>query len=286
MKECVLILGMHRSGTSAITGIMQKLGYDLGGELLPNAEDNSKGFFENVRVKEYNDIVLDKNKSRYDDTRHDVTIKFENVKTYVKKATAIINEDFRSENKIAIKDPSLCLTFPIWQKALNLLGFKQKVIIIYRNPLEVAQSLEKRNGYDLEKSLHLWSKYFFYSENYSRECDRMFISFDMLINNMPESLNKICNFLEITKIDDQKIHGFIDKSLKHNNIDIAAIDTNLPYHIIEIIKLMSSDSLANLSFDEFDRLREEYYQYSKKCTHIKPKTIKLSKKIKKAIRGY
>lgn len=286
MKKCVLVLGMHRSGTSAMTGILEKLGYDLGGELLPNASDNTKGFFENVRVKEYNDILLDNNKSRYDDTRYAVTVKKEKTAAYAKKAAKILKEDFTSGSDIAIKDPRLCLTFPVWAEALKKTGTEIKIILIYRNPLEVAESLKKRNGFSLEKSLHLWSKYFFHSELQSRGYDRIFISFDRLIDNMEESLKEISSFLGIGDTDEKKLNGFIDKGLKHNNIDYKTFGKDIPEHTVEILQIMEADRFADLKEEDFDRLREKFISYSESCVHEKPKTIKLSKRIKMAVRGH
>ena len=55
MKNCLVVLGMHRSGTSAFTGILEILGLNLGTKMLETQEDNPKGFFENKYVVLAND---------------------------------------------------------------------------------------------------------------------------------------------------------------------------------------------------------------------------------------
>ena len=55
MKQtCILILGMHRSGTSALTGVLSLLDVYLGSELMPASEDNKKGYFENKNLYRIN----------------------------------------------------------------------------------------------------------------------------------------------------------------------------------------------------------------------------------------
>src|SRR5512146_569597 len=46
----ILVLGMHRSGTSAVARVLNLCGASLGGELLPAKEDNERGFWENRAI--------------------------------------------------------------------------------------------------------------------------------------------------------------------------------------------------------------------------------------------
>ena len=41
---------MHRSGTSVLGGLINKMGLKTGGPLIAPAEDNEKGFFERIDV--------------------------------------------------------------------------------------------------------------------------------------------------------------------------------------------------------------------------------------------
>ena len=57
-SKLLLVLGMHRSGTSALTGVLQKLGAELGEELLAPTPDNPKGYFENSRIVDVHESLL------------------------------------------------------------------------------------------------------------------------------------------------------------------------------------------------------------------------------------
>ncbi|MBE9481821.1 MAG: sulfotransferase family protein, partial [Bacteroidetes bacterium] len=66
MQKCIFILGMHRSGTSAITGVLKILGVNLGSSLMPPLEDNPKGYFENLNVFKVNEEILGSINSSWD----------------------------------------------------------------------------------------------------------------------------------------------------------------------------------------------------------------------------
>ena len=55
----IVVLGMHRSGTSALAGTFSQLGLNLGDELMPGTADaNPKGYFEHVRIVQAHDRLL------------------------------------------------------------------------------------------------------------------------------------------------------------------------------------------------------------------------------------
>jgi len=51
---------MHRSGTSVLGGLINKMGMKTGGPLIAAAEDNEKGFFERIDVVLQNDYLMQK----------------------------------------------------------------------------------------------------------------------------------------------------------------------------------------------------------------------------------
>ncbi|MCK9236797.1 MAG: PIN-like domain-containing protein [Thiopseudomonas sp.] len=185
MKQvCLMVLGMHRSGTSALTGMLQHLDIDLGSKLLPGSQENEKGFFENHYIMSYNDKLLEKLDSSWDDVffsyKEKEILISANDRIELKE---ILLKEFENKEIFAIKDPRLCYLFPLYAEILTELNIDIKILLPYRNPLEVAMSLEKRNGFSLEKSVALWLNYFLYAEFYSRNHKRYFLRFDELLEN-------------------------------------------------------------------------------------------------------
>lgn len=257
MKTCILVLGMHRSGTSALTGVLQKMGIELGSELLPATIENEKGYFENIKIMDLNDRILLENKSVWSDTKYDFFIDENLFDIYVKEAKEILDEEFQYSKIFAIKDPRLCLIFPIWEEALKQLKIQVKIILPYRNPFEVAKSLKTRNAFSTEKSLMLWSKYFYHAEFYSRNHERIFVDFALLVTNLSEQIKRIESFLGIKKDDKTEIEQFIDSALKHKNISYSNIKESIPAFVRDIVLLMKNQALDEVKYNVFDQLREE-----------------------------
>ena len=65
-RQLVVILGMHRSGTSLVTKSIELLGYTLGDNLMPSGVDNPKGFWEDLDIVQFNDKLLASNQTSWD----------------------------------------------------------------------------------------------------------------------------------------------------------------------------------------------------------------------------
>ena len=56
-QTCILVVGMHRSGTSALTRVLNLLGAELGEGLMAPAPGNPGGFWEKREVADLNDLA-------------------------------------------------------------------------------------------------------------------------------------------------------------------------------------------------------------------------------------
>src|SRR5690348_5945376 len=68
-RRAILIVGMHRSGTSALTRVINLHGVPLGRQLLEAAFDNEAGFWENQAVVQLHERILEHLGSSWDDPR-------------------------------------------------------------------------------------------------------------------------------------------------------------------------------------------------------------------------
>ena len=149
---------MHRSGTSALARILNLMGAHFGdGNIGLGANpENPKGFWERRDVRSLNDTVLFNQGCDWDcvsDFRPD-RVAGEMAQTYQSAAFDIVL-GLDAHRPWFVKDPRLCLTFPVWRPVLEL----PLCIHIHRNPLAVARSLERRNGMPIEVGLALWEAY-------------------------------------------------------------------------------------------------------------------------------
>ncbi|WP_222425870.1 sulfotransferase domain-containing protein [Vreelandella titanicae] len=260
MKTCVLVLGMHRSGTSAVTGVLEKLGTALPQELMPPQIHNPKGYFEGVRVMGLNDQFLEGLNSNWDDTRFSVAIPDSLVDKHLDAVKEFIKKDFTYNKIFAIKDPRICITFPLWERALKELEIDLKVILPYRNPFEVARSLKSRNDFSTEKSLLMWVKHILYAEKYSRPYSRLFLSFNGLLANAEKEVVKIADFVGIepepSAVGEVR-SNFLEKELKHHNLDLKNVAEEIPYFIKKLLSFVEKDSFKEVTTVEFDTIFNE-----------------------------
>ncbi|MCK5917020.1 MAG: glycosyltransferase [Cocleimonas sp.] len=264
MKECAIVLGMHRSGTSVLAGLVSLFGGYIGSDIMPPTKDNPKGYFENNKIYQLNEKILKENNASWDDFLFSVDdINEENTIKYINQAKEIIKNDLKYIKKTIIKDPRLCILFPIWEKALNQLGVNIKLIFMYRSPMEVAHSLEKRDGIPIEKGLMLWSHYFLQSEYYSRRYERIIVEYDYSFKELSVLLESIACLLEVEVSDEivLKSRGFYSPSLKHHQVSLDNISNDLPSYLVSLIDLLKINDFSHPN--TFDDLKSEF-TYSKK----------------------
>ena len=152
-----MVLGMHRSGTSAITKGLEVLGVDLGDNLIPPQEDNPKGFFEDRELIELNERILKKTgHSWYDLAPIDPALMTgPDLLTERLEAGAFIRRKLNASEAVGLKDPRLSILMPFWFDVLQDIDVETGYIIPVRNPLAVARSLLVRDGLMLERGAAL-----------------------------------------------------------------------------------------------------------------------------------
>ena len=155
----VLVLGMHRSGTSALAGALEAMGFEVGpdDDLMPADIGNPEGYFELLSVVQANDDLLAHFGGRWDSppefesnwTSDDAALEF------VEKGRADLRQLFATDRYL-LKDPRISLLLPLWRQITNDEGC---AIVIVRDPLEVAASLHRRNALPTLTGLALWAAY-------------------------------------------------------------------------------------------------------------------------------
>lgn len=259
MKQtCILIPGMHRSGTSAISGVLNILGIYHGSKLMPEASDNSKGFYENQLLYEINKTMLQEMGSNW----QDIFFTEEKLKLLndTSKLEQLLQEEFRYSQYFTIKDPRLAYLFPVYGKALKNLDINLKVILPLRNPLEVAASLKARNGFSEEKSMLLWLHHFLLAERFSRGYPRVFTTFDQLVED-PECVVQMIDDhlgIDLTGIyadKKEQVKEFLTPRMKHHSIPGFNLSSRVPAEIRDIVSIFDK-----LNSGDYTERFDNYYR--------------------------
>ena len=269
MRTCLIILGMHRSGTSALGGVLEELGIRMGKVMLKPTVDNPKGYFENKRVADFNDNRIF---PLLQSTWYDIAALPEGWHTadailpLYEEAKQIIGEDYAGMEIFGIKDPRICILFPFWERVLNELEIAIKIILPYRSPLEVHHSMHKRNDFSMEKSLMLWTKHVLFAEYYSRNHPRVFTTYDTLLHDTKSLLSRVSDTLGIVypnpiETRQEALNAFLEKGLRHTT-ETSELLFEVPLFVAEANRLFLAAAEGRGDIDamlpEFDRARMEY----------------------------
>lgn len=222
--NALLVLGMHRSGTSALTRVLSLLGAELPSHLLPpNPLDNETGFWEPAEIVQVHDELLGSVGSRWDHVVEFPQDWFGSpmAEQYADRLAELVHKNYQDSSFLVLKDPRLCQLVPLWVEVLKRLKIQPHFVIPIRNPLEVAASLKKRNGFSVSKSAMLWLRHALDSERNSRGYSRCFTSYDQLLNDWQQLTNRMASELGLqwpraSARSGIEIEAFLSDSLRHN----------------------------------------------------------------------
>ncbi len=180
-----MVLGMHRSGTSALTRVMNLLGADIPKDTLPPSPTNQAGYWESRDLVAIHDSILSSAGSSWDDWRPFNRDWFTSpsAQPFQSQILKYLEQDFENSRLFAIKDPRICRLWPLWREVLRTFGAKPLVVIPFRNPLEVAASLKQRNSLMPAKTHLLWLRHVLEAELATRNEARVLIPYDDLLND-------------------------------------------------------------------------------------------------------
>lgn len=258
---------MHRSGTSAVAGLLNNVGINCGKDLLPVSKFNKRGYFENREVVAINEELLKEYSATWD-----TNISFENVQfganqTLRNRAKKVL-EEFVDDDVFLLKDPRISLLFPFWEDLLTKSGVLIECILVIRNPIEIADSLRKRNDLDFDYSINLWYNYVKQAEIFSRPYSRIIVHYDDLLSKDKDLQNSINKFLQDSRVRvDLKTQNIVSRQLKHSNIEF---DSNvLTSTHKKLYSILSRKQLDTEILDEIysDQARDEKF-YTNKLANL------------------
>jgi len=220
-KRLIVVLGMHRSGTSAVTRALQVLGVDLGDSLMPADESqNPKGFYEDLDVNSLNVEILRAVHHEWDFLRPLTTKDFDqlNLMDFASRAENILRDKFESHEIFGFKDPRATKLLPFWQDVFAQLDLDVSYVISLRNPRSVCESLAVRNKFEREKSYSLWLSNVVDSLAFTEGRVRTLVDFDDLLADPETELRRVARDLKLVfDIEEFGAYetSFLDDSLRH-----------------------------------------------------------------------
>jgi hypothetical protein len=220
IERPVIVLGMHRSGTSAMGGVLSELGIFMGRKLFsPQAGVNEKGFFENSAIVRFNDTLLDVIPSSWDDptfpTGTDPLQR--QLDDYVEAGRALLHKEYPKDTVWGVKDPRMTLLLPFWQRVFALCSLRPHYVFVIRDPSEVVASLIRRDGFSTEKALYLWLLYNLTAIEFTKDVQRLTIDYQQLCDDPNTAVARLADFVAAPPQGVAAASEFIDSGMKRQH---------------------------------------------------------------------
>lgn len=265
-SRVILVLGMHRSGTSAITGLLNLLGVELGNRLMPPAASNNEsGFWEHMGVVEIHDALLHALGRNWHDLRQLPRdwLHSDAAKVAKGKLAALIKSDFAKSTLWAVKDPRLCRLLPLWCELLSELQIEPCVVMVLRHPDEVSRSLRDRDGFPLEQGLLSWLEHVADAELDSRGWLRAIVAYDDVLSGWRRPLEHLGVKLAIDwpcapDCVADEVDTFLIRGQRHHVMD-AAQTAELPGLIQDVYEAMLAITRGEDSWRNFEASVDRYH---------------------------
>lgn len=161
LTRLTVVLGMHRSGTSAVANLIGRSGCSLPRTLMPPQADNPRGFAESLPLVRFNNALLKRLDRTWSDARPLSRISFEDSKwsELRAEANALLLAQCDDSGSMVFKDPRVCRLLPFWLPIFD--AYDTRYVFVVRNPLEIAASLSRRNGSERGHAEALWMAHVF-----------------------------------------------------------------------------------------------------------------------------
>ena len=255
-QRIVVVLGMHRGGTSAIARGLKVLRVDLGNDFLPPDKDiNETGYWEDIDLNQLNIDLLH---ALGTDWHHLAPLAVDLVERlrergFMLRAVELLRQKVGKLPLFGFKDPRTALLLPFWKEVFAHSKFNVSYLLAIRNPISVIRSLGQRDGFDLEKSALLWLTHTVsMMEGTSGVRSRVLVDYDSLLRTPEQELHRVAGALNLT-VDSSELKiyetEFLNKSLRHtvydaSDLTLSSFTKSLIHDLYAALLRASSGAIA------------------------------------------
>lgn len=256
-RHVLFLVGMHRSGTSALSAALHACGATFGSDLLgPMERVNDRGFWESAEVVALNERLLASiGSSWYSVTPDHLHIDWTNRRfdSERRDAEVILRRGFGSGSLEVVKDPRFCITLPFWLALCRNMSLHTSVCVMTRAPVEVCQSLQERDGFPVGYGLRLWRTYL-QGIAVSVPPNAIYASYERLLGDPVDMLRELEKLIPIV-VEEEKLTTAILLEMKHQNASQSECT-------IELL------DCRNIDFDALDAQIEKCYPIDSLVTEM------------------
>jgi hypothetical protein len=218
-QPVVVVLGMHRSGTSLLMHLAHRLGVAIDEDLVPPARDNPRGFFEARAIVDAHDRILAAfGRSWRSAFEADplpsawwrapaIAAERAALVEHVRRATADPGRLW------GFKDPRTVRLLPLWREILDGLALAPRFVVAVRRPDAVIASLVRRSALSPALAAQLWLEHNRAALTLTRREDRLLVDYDCLLASPGREIGRLASFLGLPARDD--VAAVVEPELNH-----------------------------------------------------------------------
>ncbi len=192
-RDVVFVVGMGRSGSSALARLLSFCGGVLPRRLLPANYGNPAGYWEPQEAIELNDRFLSAHGSSWYDPGLALQLDppaLADRRRFIDELAEFLAAGFGEDGPLVIKEPRISGLLPYWIAAATQLRFAPKFLHIVRAPADVASSLAARDDLSLAHSYALWLKYNLLAQRHTRGAPRAFVTYEEMMRDWEAALTR------------------------------------------------------------------------------------------------
>ena len=229
-RRAIFVAGMHRSGTSATAHAIAALGLKLPESPMGSALGNERGHWgESALIYELQRELLAEAGSSWDDVLPfpPSWLSSPAGAEWVPRMADAVRSEFTGDEPFVFKDPRICRQVPFWLAVCEELGVQPAFVVPLRNPLEVASSLARRDGFELAKGLLLWLRHNLDVERDTRGIPRAFITYEGLLRDPSGVMQAVWERIGLPwpgQDQDADLGGLVTADERHHEFGAAELE--------------------------------------------------------------
>jgi hypothetical protein len=273
-RPIVVVLGMHRSGTSLCSHILSALGVDMADD-IGASRGNDKGHWERWEIVEFHDRILALLDRAYYGAFHDFPLPAawwaDPRIGSIRREIMTFLEGRMTKQLFGFKDPRTLRLFPLWYQIFDDLKLIPKIVYCIRNPTEVARSLNVRDRLDTELGEYRWLVYLADFFRYTKNYEICTLEYEKWFENPRANYDRLKNFLNLRWHQgagdlDLMLSAIVDPSLRHDSSEHRIPNQPIVRLLYRLATGTAHDreqsrqlNAAVTQFLDFQQLQEPFY---------------------------
>jgi len=199
MSRVICVLGMHRSGTSMVTRVINLLG-------VPSEPSgtSTQGIvpqtWEYVPIVNLNQEMLQSLQVSWTAEKPLPEGWMEKCRQFKPRMKELVRR-FEKHNVWVWKDPRTTLLLPLWKEVFNEMQIEMEFVYVVRNPINVAHSLRVRDNFSLEKGVNIWLNANFSALSHIEGVQTIFVSYERMLEHSEYEVKRLASLLLLPNPD-------------------------------------------------------------------------------------